>query len=80
MKLNYTLALGEQIVVTTYDNEKSITHIDSEGNETNITNALVFGTKFLQVPYGSNKYVPSADSGSLNLDCSISYYNYYEAV
>lgn len=80
MKLKYTLELGEQIVVITYNNEKTITHIDSNGNETNITNALVFGTKFLQAQNGVNKYVTSADSGSSNLDCSISYYNYYEAV
>lgn len=80
MRLNYTLELGEQIVVTTYNNEKSITHIDSNGVETNITNALVFGTKFLQAPNGVNKYVTNADSGLSNLDCSISYYNYYEAV
>lgn len=80
MKLNYTLKLGEQIVVTTYNNEKTITHIDSNGNESNITNALVFGTKFLQAPNGANKYVTNADSGSANLDCTISYYNYYEAI
>lgn len=80
MKLNYTMELGEKIVVTTYNNDKTITHIDSNDNETNITNALVFGTKFLQAPNGVNKYVASADTGSSNLDCSISYYNYYEAV
>lgn len=80
MTLNYTLELGEQIVVNTYNNEKSITHIDSDGNETNITNTLVFGTKFLQAPNGVNKYVTSATSGSSDLDCSISYYNYYEAI
>lgn len=80
MKLNYTLTLGEQIIVTTYNNEKSIIHIDSNGNETNITNSLVFGTKFLQAPNGVNKYITQADSGSTNLDCIISYYNYYEAV
>ena len=80
MKLNYTLELGEQIIITTYNNDKTITHIDSNGNETNITNSLVFGTKFLQAPNGVNKYAASADTGSANLDCSISYYNYYEAV
>ena len=80
MKLNYTLELGEQIVVTTYNNDKTITHIDSNGNETNITNTLVFGTKFLQAPNGSNKFATDADSGASNLECSISYYNYYEAV
>ena len=80
MKLNYSMSLGDQIIVNTYDNEKSIIHVDSSGNETNITNSLVFGTKFLQAPNGVNKYVTDADSGSSNLDCSISYYNYYEAV
>lgn len=80
MKLNYTLELGERIVVTTYNNDKTITHIDSNDNETNITNSLVFGTKFLQAPNGVNRYTRSADSGSSNLDCTISYYNYYEAV
>lgn len=80
MKLNYIMKLGEKIVVTTYNNDKTITHIDSNDNSTNITNALVFGTKFLQAPNGVNKYVASADTGASNLDCSISYYNYYEAV
>jgi uncharacterized protein (UPF0333 family) len=80
MKLNFTLELGEQIVIETYNNEKKIIHIDSNLNETNITNALVFGTKFLQIPNGVNRYVSSADNGASSLDCSISYYNYYEAV
>ncbi len=80
MKLNYELATGEQIIVTTYNNDKTIVHIDSNGNETNITNSLVFGTKFLQAGNGVNKFVPNADEGLSNLDCSISYYNYYEAV
>lgn len=80
MKLNYTLELGEQIVVNTYNNDKTITHVDSNDNETNITNSLMFGTKFLQAPNGVNRYTTSADSGSSNLDCTISYYNYYEAV
>lgn len=80
MKLNYTMKIGEQIIVSTYNNEKKIIHLDSNNNATNITNSLVFGTKFLQIPNGLNRYVTSADSGSSNLDCNISYYNYYEAV
>lgn len=80
MKLNYTLNLNETIIITTYNNDKTITFVDEDGNETNINNSLVFGTKFLQVPFGVNKYVANADSGVNNLDCSISYYNYYEAV
>lgn len=80
MKLNYTLKNNEQIVVTTYNNEKTITFIDSTKEETNITNTLVFGTKFLQAKNGVNRYVPSADAGLENLDVNISYYNYYEAI
>jgi len=80
MKLNYSLAIGEQIVVTTYNNEKTITYIDYNGNETNITNTLVFGTKFLQATNGVNKFVSNADEGLNNLDVTITYYNYYEAV
>ena len=80
MKLNYTMNIGEQIIINTYNNEKEIVHIDSNENKKNITNSLVFGTKFLQIPYGSNRYVIGADSGVSNLSCSISYYNYYEAV
>ena len=68
MKLNYTLELGEQIIINTYNNEKSIIHIDSNGNETNITNSLVFGTKFLQVQNGVNKFIVNADNGAPNLD------------
>ena len=80
IKINYSLNVGEQIIITTYNNEKDITHIDANGVETNIRNSIVFGTKFLQAKTGVNKFVPSADSGASNLDCSISYYNYYEAV
>lgn len=80
LKLNYTMETGDQIIVTTYNNEKSITLIDSNGDEENITNTLVFGTKFLQAVNGVNKFVSNADSGSENLDVNISYYNYYEAV
>lgn len=80
MKLNYSLSTGDRIVVTTYNNEKKIIHIDSGGNETNITNSLIFGTKFLQAHNGINRYIPNAEVGFSNLECSISYYNYYEAV
>ena len=80
LKLNYTMETGDQIIVTTYNNEKSITLIDSNGDEENITNKLVFGTKFLQAVNGVNKFVSNADSGLDNLDVNISYYNYYEAV
>lgn len=80
MKLNYTLNFGEKIVITTYNNDKTITYIDSSNHETNINNALAFGTKFLQAPNGVNKYVTTAESGGDNLDCTISYYNYYEAI
>ena len=80
LKLNYTMETGDEIIITTYNNEKSITLIDSNGNEENITNTLVFGTKFLQAVNGVNKFVSNADSGSENLDVNISYYNYYEAV
>lgn len=80
MKINYSLTVGEQIVVSTYNNEKTITYIDSSGNETNITNALVFGTKFLQATNGVNKFVLNAEEGLNNLDVAITYYNYYEAV
>ena len=80
MQLNYSMSLNEKIVVTTYNNDKKITHIDSNGNETNITNSLVFGTKFLQARNGINKFVADSDSGSSDLDVNIAYYNYYEAV
>lgn len=80
MEIKINLTAGESIVITTYNNEKEIVHIDANGNETSINNTLVFGTKFLQAKNGVNKFVPSAETGGENLDCSISYYNYYEAV
>lgn len=80
LKLNYSLSVGEQIVVTTYNNDKTITFIDSNGNEKNITNTLVFGTKFLQAVNGVNRFVLEADSGVEKLDVNIAYYNYYEAI
>lgn len=80
MEIRINLTAGESIVVTTYNNEKEIVHIDANGTETSINNTLVFGTKFLQAKNSVNKFVPSAETGGENLDCSISYYNYYEAV
>ncbi len=80
LKLNYDLKIGEQIIVETYNNNKTITLIDNNGKSKNITNSLVFGTLFLQAQYGVNSFVPNAESGIENLECSISYYNYYEAV
>lgn len=80
LKINHSLTNGERIVITTYNNAKTITYIDSNDNETDITNSIVFGTKFLQAGNGVNKFVPSADSGVGNLDCTIVYYNYYEAI
>ena len=80
LQLNYTMNLNDCIIITTYDNDKTITLIESDGTETDITNSLVFGTKFLQAQNGVNKFNASADSGTEDLDVSISYYNYYEAV
>lgn len=80
MEIDYSLKNGEKIVVTTYINEKSITFVDSLGNEEDITYTLVFGTKFLLAGNGTNRFVPNAESGLDNLDVSISYSNYYEAV
>lgn len=80
LQLNYTMNLNDCIIITTYDNDKAITLIESDGTETDITNSLVFGTKFLQAQNGVNKFNASADSGTEDLDVSISYYNYYEAV
>ena len=80
LKLNYTMNIGDQIVITTYNNEKTITLTDAQGNEESIINSLVFGTKFLQAGNGINKFISTADSGLESLDVNISYYNYYEAV
>lgn len=80
LKLNKSLATGEKIIITTYNNNKTITYVDLQGNEILENNILVFGTKFLQASNGVNKFITDADSGKINLDCSISYYNYYEAV
>ena len=80
LQLNYTMNLNDSIVITTYNNDKTITLVESDGTETDITNSLVFGTKFLQAKNGVNKFTATADSGSEDLDVSISYYNYYEAV
>lgn len=80
LKLNKSLTTGEKIIITTYNNNKTITYVDSQGNGKLENNTLVFGTKFLQASNGVNKFITDADSGKENLDCSISYYNYYEAV
>ena len=80
MQINQTMLINEKIVVKTYDNQKSIIHINAQGEETNITHKLVFGTNFLKAPNGINRFTSTADTGSSYLEVEIDYYNYYEAV
>ncbi len=80
LKLNYTMEAGDTIIISTYNNEKNITLISANDEEKNITNSLVFGTKFLQAKNGSNRFVVDAESGVGNLELQIAYSNYYEAV
>ena len=79
LKLEQTLKNGDSIEVTTYINQKNI-YITVDGERKRKNNALVFGSKFLQLHNGTNSFKFDADSGTKNLEVEFYYYNHYEAI
>ena len=79
LKLEQTLNNGDSIEVTTYINQKNV-YVTIDGERTRKNNALVFGSKFLQLHNGTNSFKFDAESGVENLEVEFYYYNHYEAV
>lgn len=79
IKINEILNVGDSIEITTYPNQKNI-YVEKEGEKIRKNNALVFGSKFLQIHSGTNIFKSDAERGFNNLIVSIYYYNSYEAI
>lgn len=77
--IDITLETDEEVIVTTYRNNKNIILI-SNGQQKNINNYLQYESKFLQIHRGSNTFKYTAEENEDNLEISINYYINYEAM
>ena len=81
IQIEKTMSVGDQIVITTHiDNKNVIYKNATTGEEENINYLIMYGSKYLQVPSGSNTFRSGADSGEDNLETTIEFLPEYEAV
>lgn len=72
---------GDKIIITTHIDNKNVIFIDGNtGYEENINYLMDYGSKYLQVPSGSNTFRTGALSGEENLETTIEFLPEYEAV
>lgn len=80
MKLNFTMEVGDQIVINTTPGSKSIS-LYRNGEKTNILSSLTNDSKWLGIKIGDNSFKITADNDTdLNLVSTIKYRRQYEAV
>lgn len=77
--VDFEMKIGDIIEITTYINNKNII-LKRNGEEKNINNYLLFGTKYLQLKPGTNNFKILADEGIENLSAEVYYSIYYEAI
>ena len=76
-----TMSVGDKIVITTHIDNKNVMFINAlTGEEENINYLMMYGSKYLQVPSGTNTFRSGADSGEDNLETTIEFLPEYEAV
>lgn len=76
-----TLSVGDKIVITTHIDNKNVIFINAlTGEEENINYLMMYGSKYLQIPSGTNTFRSGADSGEDNLETIIEFLPEYEAV
>jgi hypothetical protein len=63
IEIGKTIYPGEKILVDTNPDAPSIIFTDSEGNESDAWDALIWGSVFFQLKHGSNTFIFSASSG-----------------
>lgn len=81
IQIEKTMSAGDQIIITTHiDNKNVIYKNDVTGEEENINYLIMYGSKYLQVPSGTNTFRSGADSGEDNLETTIEFLPEYEAV
>lgn len=79
LTVNFEMEFGDVIEITTFINDKNII-LKRNGQEENINNYLLYGTKFLELNPGMNNLKATADDGDENLITEINYNIYYEAI
>lgn len=79
LKLDYTMRLGETIVITTETGNKSIVS-NYQNSENSIFNSLNIESEFIQLQVGDNHFRIGADEGEENLEAKITYTNYWRGV
>lgn len=81
IQIEKTMSAGDQIIITTHiDNKNVIFKSAVTGEEENINYLIMYGSKYLQVPSGTNTFRSGADSGEDNLETTIEFLPEYEAV
>lgn len=79
LTIDYDFVIGDKVIITTGINNKNII-LTRNGNEININNYLLFGTKFLQLKPGQNNFKILAEEGIENITTQIQYSLFYEAI
>ena len=81
IQIEKTMSAGDQIIITTHIDNKNVIYKNAvTGEEENINYLIMYGSKYLQVPSGTNTFRSGADSGEDNLEITIEFLPEYEAV
>lgn len=81
IQIEKTMYAGDQIIITTHIDNKNVIYKNAvTGEEENINYLIMYGSKYLQVPSGTNTFRSGADSGEDNLETTIEFLPEYEAV
>lgn len=81
IQIEKTMSAGDQIIITTHIDNKNVIYKNAvTGEEENINYLIMYGSKYLQVPSGTNTFRSGADSGEDNLETTIEFLPEYDAV
>lgn len=81
IQIEKTMSASDQIIITTHIDNKNVIYKNAvTGEEENINYLIMYGSKYLQVPSGTNTFRSGADSGEDNLETTIEFLPEYEAV
>lgn len=81
IQIEKTMSAGDQIIITTHIDNKNVIYKNAvTSEEENINYLIMYGSKYLQVPSGTNTFRSGADSGEDNLETTIEFLPEYEAV
>ena len=81
IQIEKTMSAGDQIIITTHIDNKNVIYKNTvTGEKENINYLIMYGSKYLQVPSGTNTFRSGADSGEDNLETTIEFLPEYEAV